>query len=151
MYENVRTVLCPMASVDALRKRGDKPEQYYKFNRNNIPYRQAIGSLLYLANTTRPDIAFAVNVLSRKQENFDYYDWSGVKQIFRYLRGTLGYGIKFTGKKEGIDCYPDASLGISEPDRKSTTGYAIKLYGDIICWRTKRQTQVVYLRLRQNL
>jgi len=92
-----------------------------------VPYREAIGSLLYLANTTRPDITFAVNTLSRKQEDFDSNNWSAVKHIFRYLRGTLGYGIKFSGNEEGITCYLDASLGISDAEGRSTTGYAIKL------------------------
>jgi len=58
------------------------------------------------------------------------------------LNGTKSLGIKFEGKHEGIVCYPDASLGLSDSEGKSTTGYAIQLFGDLICWRTKRQTQV---------
>ena len=53
------------------------------------PYREAIGSLLYLAGATRSDISYAVIYLSRKQRSPTENDWKDVKRILRYLRGTL--------------------------------------------------------------
>jgi len=67
-----------------------------------VPYREAIGSLLYLANAT-PDIAYAVNYLSRKQLNPTEEDWLEVKRIFRYLKGTPDTGITYRGKGEGLE------------------------------------------------
>ena len=52
------------------------------FDHKKIPYHNAIGSLLYLANACRPDIAYAVYALSKKCNNFDKNDWVAVKQIF---------------------------------------------------------------------
>lgn len=52
----------------------------------NFPYREAVGSLLYLAGATRPDIAFAGNVLSRHQINPTENEWNMVKRVFRYLK-----------------------------------------------------------------
>ena len=52
-------------------------------NKENYPYREAVGSLLYLANATRPDICYAVNVLSRHQVNPVESDWLMVKRVFR--------------------------------------------------------------------
>ena len=58
-----------------------------------VPYREAIGSLMYLANATRPDIAYAVIYLARKQLEPTEDDWNYVKSIFRYLRGITNLGI----------------------------------------------------------
>jgi len=63
---------------------------------SKTPYREAIGSLMYLAVATRPDIAFAVSTLSRFLDNPGDTHWEAVKQIFRYIAGTrslqLTYG-----------------------------------------------------------
>ena len=60
-----------------------------------VPYLSAIGALMYVANCTRPDIAFAVNLLARHSTE---RHWPGVKNIFRYLQGTtdLDYSISLT-------------------------------------------------------
>ena len=131
----------PMITNDS----ASKAESDIKLKRSNlkeIPYRQAIGSLLYLSNGTRPDITYAVNVLSRKQSNFNQEDWAKVKRVLRYLNNTKQYGLSIKGCGEGITCYPDASLGISDEKGESTSGYAIFLFGDLISWRTKKQIHV---------
>lgn len=51
-----------------------------------IPYRQAIGSFIFVVISVRPDIAFAVNVVSRFQNNFGKRHWNAVKRIFKYLK-----------------------------------------------------------------
>jgi hypothetical protein len=127
---------------------GDKKSLENSVSKNGelleeIPYREAIGSLLYLANGTRPDITYAVNRFSRKQTNYTKEDWIGVKRIFRYLKGTVNYGLKYTGEGEGLNCFADASLGMSDEEGKSTSGLLITMFGnDIITWRTKKQTHV---------
>ena len=50
-----------------------------------VPYLSAVGALMYLANCTRPDIAFVVNLLARHSAAPTKRHWSGVKNIFRYL------------------------------------------------------------------
>ncbi len=107
-----------------------------------IPYRQAIGPLLYLANGTRPDITLAVNVLSRRQNNYTAKDWTEVKLVLRYLLGTTNWGILFESKQKTVECYPDASLRLSDVKGQSTSGYAIFLFGDLVSWRTKKQNHV---------
>jgi len=61
----------------------------------NIPYRVAVGSLMYLANGTRPDIAHAVSVVSQKLDSATIEDWHKVKRILRYLNGTADVGILY--------------------------------------------------------
>ena len=64
----------------------------------NVPYRDAIGSLLYLVSTKRPAITFAVNILSRQQYDPINDDWRCVKRIFRYLQSTKDVELSYTGK-----------------------------------------------------
>ena len=61
----------------------------------NIPYRVAVGSLIYLATGTRPDIAYAVSVVSQKLDSATIEDWHKVKRILRYLNGTADVGILY--------------------------------------------------------
>jgi len=58
---------------------------------NSKIYMQAIGSLLYLAMGTRPDVMFAVSKASRKNQKPTYEDWFNVLKIFRYIKGTKYY------------------------------------------------------------
>lgn len=54
-----------------------------------VSYLNTIGALLYLTNSTRPDIAFAVNLLSRFSSTSTWRHWTGVKHVLRYLREKL--------------------------------------------------------------
>ena len=108
----------------------------------DVPYREVIGALLYIQNSTRPDIAFAVNYLSRKQISFTWDDWKCVLKILKYLKGTLNLGIMFSGRDEGLVAYSDASLGTNAPNGRSTTGYVVAVFGDMVSWRSKKQTHV---------
>lgn len=103
-----------------------------------IPYREAIGSLLYLTGTTRPDIAFAVGYLSRFQENPTLDNWEKIKRIFRYLNGTQKLGLKYQGKTTDLEAFSDASFADCE-EAKSTGGYVLKLFGDTVAWKSKKQ------------
>lgn len=107
----------------------------------NGPYREIVGSLLYLSGTTRQDISYTVNVLSRHQTNPTEEDWKMVTRLMRYLKGTKSLGLRYTGDKEGIESYSDASFADCK-NSLTTCGYVIKLFGDSISWRTHKQTYV---------
>ena len=62
---------------------------------SEVPYLSAIGALMYLANCTRPDIAFAVNLLARYNAAPTRRHWVGVKTILRYLQGTQDLGLLY--------------------------------------------------------
>ena len=61
----------------------------------NIPYRSAIGSLMYLSTCTRPDISAAVSELSKFSQNPGVAYWEGVKRVLLYVRGTVGKGLLY--------------------------------------------------------
>ena len=79
-----------------------------------VPYREAIGSLLFLSIVTRPDISFAVGVVSRYCENHDQSHWKAVRRIISYLSGTAQHGICFNGsdKRSPLVGYCDDSVRV---------------------------------------
>ena len=105
----------------------------------NVPYRQAVGALMYLANGTRPDITFAVHYLSRFQSNPKQEHWVMVKHVFRYLRGTVNLGLKYCGKIDGISAYADSDFASDLDSRKSTSGLVVCMFGDPIVWSSRKQ------------
>jgi hypothetical protein len=68
----------------------------------DVPYREAVGSLMYAALGTRPDIAYAVGHLARFSENPSKPHWEAVKRVIRYLKGTKDWWLVLGGKQEGI-------------------------------------------------
>ena len=76
-----------------------------------VPYLSAIGALMYLAQHTRPDISFAVNLLTRYSSAPTRRHWNGVKHIFRYLRGTMDMGLHYPNiSKHELIGYADAGF-----------------------------------------
>ncbi|XP_062544965.1 uncharacterized protein LOC134211764 isoform X1 [Armigeres subalbatus] len=108
-----------------------------------VPYQEAVGSLMYLAQCTRPDILFAVNQLSRYNTNPEPIHWDAVKHLLRYLRGTSKFKLRYMklGDPE-LKGYSDASWASDLDDRKSTTGYIFMLQGGAVSWCCKRQPTV---------
>ena len=121
----------PTPYVEKVQNAGNKALKDY-------PYREAIGSLLYLSNGTRPDIAYAVSQLSRHLENPTELELLRLKRVFRYLAGTQEFKLNFQKHGEGLRAFADSSYA-EESDRKSRTGYVITLANGPISWRSKRQ------------
>jgi hypothetical protein len=110
---------------------------------SEVPYLSAIGALMYLANCTRPDIAFAVNLLARFSSRPTKRHWKGIKHIFRYLRGTSDLGLFYSNNTKPVLLgYADAGY-LSDPhNAKSQTGYVFTHGGTAISWRSQKQTLV---------
>lgn len=106
---------------------------------SGFPYREAIGSLLYLSNQTRPDLAYAVNYSSRFMESPTVQNVKGVKHILRYLKETLGNGICYGGEIGCLDAFCDSDYAGDTETRRSTTGYVIFYCGGPIAWCSRRQ------------
>ena len=106
-----------------------------------VPYLSAIGALMYLTNNTRPDIAFAVNLLSRFGSSPTRRHWNGIKHIFRYLRGTNDLGLFYPNQKNAtLVGYADAGY-MSDPHKaKSQNGYVFTYGGAAISWKSTKQT-----------
>ena len=108
-----------------------------------LPYLSAIGALMYLANSTRPDIAFAVNLLARHSAAPTKRHWVGVKTLFRYLNGTRDLGLFYRkNQDQNLLGYTDAGY-LSDPHNgKSQTGFVFLNGGTAISWKSSKQTLV---------
>jgi hypothetical protein len=105
-------------------------------------YQQLVGSLIYLSNVTRPDLAYAVSHLARGMSSPTQNDWINAKRVLRYLKGTQNLGLKYQkGNKEEIFGYSDASYA-EEKDRKSIGGYLFLQAGAAISWKSQKQNVV---------
>lgn len=106
-------------------------------------YQSLVGSLMYLATCTRPDIAYAVGTLARFSSNPNTTHWTAAKRVLRYLKGTSNLGIVFKGEESG-NCmgYSDADWAGDREDRKSTSGYLFQIAGGPVSWKSKKQDTV---------
>jgi hypothetical protein len=104
-------------------------------------YRSIVGSLRYLVHT-RPDISFAVGFVSRFMEAPTTEHLSVVKQILRYIAGTLNFGCTYNACKDDAEPligFSDADHAGDVDDRKSTTG-SLFFYGRCpISWQSQKQ------------
>jgi hypothetical protein len=105
-------------------------------------YQSMVGSLMYAMMGTRPDIAFAVSVVSRFASNPNDYHMKAVKRILRYLRATIDMELTFSGDLTGLTGYSDADWAGDLDTRRSTNGYVFNIGSGTISWSAKRQMAV---------
>lgn len=109
----------------------------------SYPYREAIGNLMYLATVTRPDIAFAVGVLSRFMEKPKKIHMHAVQRIMRYIKTTIDYGIFYSVEESGgLVGYSDADYAGDCSTRRSTSGCVFTYNGGVISWSSEIQKSV---------
>lgn len=109
---------------------------------SGTPFKELVGSLLYLVTCTRPDLAHAVSVASRTAEPTEAH-WRALKRILRYTKGTKDMGIGFRWEKfPKLIGYSDADHANDLATRRSTTGYCIMFCGGPIAWRCQKQSIV---------
>ena len=105
-------------------------------------YARLLGELQFIANATRPDIAFAVNKLASYTANPSLQHSGMLKRVLRYLAGTKEYAIKYLANPRvdnRLQGYADASY-VNTGDCKSVSGYVFMLGSGAISWRSKKQT-----------
>ncbi|KAH9717292.1 retrovirus-related pol polyprotein from transposon RE1 [Citrus sinensis] len=105
-------------------------------------YQRLVGRLIYLSHT-RPDIGFAVSSVSQFMNNPREEQMEAVYRILRYLKLTPGKGLMFRkNNKREIDVYTDADHAGNIMDRRSTSGYCSYVWGNLVTWRSKKQSVV---------
>jgi hypothetical protein len=111
---------------------------------SSIPYRQAIGSIMYAMVGTRPDLSVAVGKLSQFMQNPGLEHWNAVKKVLRYLQHSKNAVLQYKSCQGGgtLFGYCDSDWGGDVDSRKSTSGYAFMLAGGCISWCSKKQATV---------
>jgi hypothetical protein len=105
-------------------------------------YQRLVGRLIYLSHT-RPDIAYAVSIVSRYMHDPRSSHWDSALRILRYLKSCPGKGILFSNNGHlKVEGYTDADWAGCLDDRKSTSGYCVFVGGNLVSWRSKKQSVV---------
>ena len=105
-------------------------------------YRQLVGSLIYLT-ITRPDISFAVNLMSQFMTAPRHLHMAAVRRIIRYLIRTPTRGLFFPSNNPlSLTAYSDADWAGCPDTRRSTTGWCMFLGNSLISWKCKKHDKV---------
>jgi hypothetical protein len=109
---------------------------------NPDQYRRLVGKLNYLT-ITRPDISFAVSLVSQFMSAPRHPHWEAVLRIVKYLKLHPGRGLLYRSSGHlRIEAFTDSDWAGGPSDRKSTTGYCVFLGGNLVNWKSKKQTVV---------
>ncbi|KRY05762.1 Retrovirus-related Pol polyprotein from transposon TNT 1-94, partial [Trichinella britovi] len=81
-----------------------------------VPYRKAVGCLVYLSQSCRPDICHAVGIVSRFSDNPGKAHWTAVKRIFRYLKYTKTAKLVYRRTENALTVYSDSDCGNDRDD-----------------------------------
>jgi FtsZ-interacting cell division protein YlmF len=126
----------PMVTGCKLSKDDDSPDV------DQSSYRSMIGSLLYIT-TSRPDIMHVVGIVGRYQAAPKQSHLLAVKRIFRYLKGTMDYGLWYPRSQNfQLSVYSDVDWANCVDERKSTSGGAFFLGDSLVSWLRKKQGSI---------
>lgn len=129
---------CTTPMVPNVQLMPDDGDPFYNPER----YRRVVGKLNYLT-VTRPDIAYVVSVVSQFTSAPTVKHWAALEQILCYLKKALGLGILYSSQGHTrIECFSDADWAGSKFDRRSTTGYCVFFGGNLVAWKSKKQSVV---------
>lgn len=118
------------------------PEDISNPEADILLYRELIGSLTYLATTTRPDIAFAVSSLRQFCNSYGNIHWTAAKRVLRYLKGTSHLDLIFQANLDPLKGFVDADWGSCIVDRRFFTGYTFVLSKCAVSWEARKQRTV---------
>lgn len=142
---NCKPVITPIdPNVSLCKTTEPQPPEVVETMRN-VPYLSAVGSLMYLSQGTRPDIAYAVGVLSQFMTNPGPTHWKAVQRVFRYLKGTLDYKLTFgpsTSTNQLLVGYSDSDHAGNLDTRRSTSGYVFYIGNSPVSWSSKLQPTI---------
>ncbi|KAL0413351.1 UNVERIFIED_CONTAM: Retrovirus-related Pol polyprotein from transposon TNT 1-94 [Sesamum radiatum] len=99
---------------------------------SNIPYASAVGSIQYAVQCTKPDVAYALSVMSRYQACTREAHWGAVKSIPKYLKKTKDMFLIYSGGELILEGCSDASFQSDDDDAKSQSDFVFKFYGGVV-------------------
>jgi len=124
-----------------------------KMKMKQIPYLQIIGVLLWISRVSRPDISYAVGVLSRYSSNPSMRHYYAALGVLKYLKGTINNKLVYekdtsadtlttysiSSRKKNFLSYSDSDWAGDCDDRKSTSGFLVFYKGCLLAWNSSKQ------------
>lgn len=129
----------PQAKGHPIHARQDGEEQLPQ----HYPYAAALGTLRYLADCTRPDVAFITGALARHTKDPTLRHWQALQHVARYLKGTKTEGIYYGGTRDELQAFADSDFADCTDTRQSTQGNIFYYAGSPISWSSRRIKTVV--------
>ncbi|CAM8965759.1 unnamed protein product [Rhodiola kirilowii] len=110
----------------------------------NVPYANAIGSVMYAMISSRPDLSYDISLLSRFMSNPGPEHWLALKHVFAYIKSTLGVGLCYKKRHDDLKLigYVDVDFGCDRDTRKSTTALYFTLGACCVSWKSQLQSIV---------
>ncbi|XP_073132799.1 secreted RxLR effector protein 161-like [Henckelia pumila] len=125
----------------------------------NIPYSNAVGSIMYMMISTRPDISYALGLVSRFMSKPSREHWQAVRWLLRYLRGSIKLKLKYSRDTTNtceVNGYCDSDYAGDLDKRRSASGYVFTIGGNVVSWKSHLQnvvalstTEAEYIRLTE--
>ncbi|KAL0404280.1 UNVERIFIED_CONTAM: Retrovirus-related Pol polyprotein from transposon TNT 1-94 [Sesamum radiatum] len=138
MEHSKRGALPMRHEIKLSKKQSPKTDEELK-RISDIPYASAVGSIQYVVQCTRPDVAYALSITSRYQACAGEAHWSAVKSILKYLRRTKDLFLIYGGGELILEGYSDASFQSDDDDAKSQSSFVFKLNGGVVAWKSSKQ------------
>ena len=131
MEESKRGYL-PMSQGIHLSKRMSPKTPKERNRMSSIPYTSTVGSIMYAMLCTRPDVAYALGIVSRFQTDLGEDHWKAVKNILKYLRRTKDIFLIYDGFNLKLEGYTNSNFHSDPNDSKLISGYAFTLYDEAV-------------------
>ena len=137
-FDDAKPISTPMDPNISLTS-AQSPSTTEEFGKmKNIPYHEAVSSLIYASLGTHPNITFAVQSTSQFSSKPGTAHWEAVRRIFHYLKGTLDLWLTYGSKIRELEGFVDANGSMAE-DHKVISGYAFHINSGAVSWSAKRQ------------
>lgn len=123
---------CPKSTIDLLKM-------------ENVPYANGIGSIMYAMISTRPDLSFAISLLSRFMSNPGMEHWNALKWTLKYLNSIVDVGLHYSKcdvDKFSLYGFVDSDFAGNRDNRRSTTAYYYMLGNCCVSWKSQMQSIV---------
>ncbi|KAL0283924.1 UNVERIFIED_CONTAM: Retrovirus-related Pol polyprotein from transposon TNT 1-94 [Sesamum angustifolium] len=118
------------------KKQSSKTDEEIK-RMSDISYASAVGSIQYVVQYTRPDVAYALSMMSRYQACAEEAHWSADKTRFSNLKRTKDMFLIYGGGELILEGYSNASFQLDDDDAKSQSGFIFKLNGGVVACKNQ--------------
>ena len=129
-------------------KKSVSPLPYHSFDEfceervDETLYRKATGSLLYLSNATRPDLAYTVCKLSQFNSDPRKSHWNLIRHVLRYVHNTKDVKLRYVKSEKNVEAFCDSNWAEDRESRKSVSGVVLNLANAAVIWYCRKQSTV---------